>query len=98
MAVGVPESVFNYSHIVAAGTTSINVGPVVLHNVVSNLAVAGTATIIDGTAATDAARATVAVVNENIRITHNYDVELGKGLIVVTTGAAPSVTVSWVKV
>lgn len=88
---------FKYSHISAAATTDIyQTGPVLLHGITVNLG-AGTATVIDGTAATDAARATVAVVTLDAEMDLKYNVELSKGLIIVTDDAA-DLTVSYAKI
>lgn len=87
-------------HITAAGTANISqTSPVVLHAVISNKAAgAGTAIVINGTAAADANRSTVAVIETNFRQSYMYDIALGNGLIVVTTGTAPDLTVSYVTV
>jgi hypothetical protein len=92
------ESRYLYNHITTAATTNVHqTGPVLLHSITINDAMAGTATVIDGTAATDAARATVAVIDANVETTLKYNVELSKGLIIVTD-ATSDLTVSYVTI
>jgi len=92
------EQRYLYNHITAAATTNVfQTGPVVLHSITINDANTATATVIDGTAATDATRATIAVVDANVQTTLEYNVELSKGLIVVTD-ATSDLTVSYVTI
>lgn len=92
------EGRYLYNHITAAATTNVHqTGPVLLHNITINDALTATATVIDGTAATDTSRATVAVVDTNAETTLHYDIELTRGLIVVTD-ATSDLTVSYVTI
>lgn len=87
-----------YSHITSAATTNIHqTGPVLLHAINVNDGATGTATVIDGTAATDASRATVALVDAGDMNPRIYNVELSRGLVIVTD-ASVDLTVSYVTI
>lgn len=92
------ENRYLYNHITAAATTNVHqTGPVLLHSITINGAKTATATVIDGTAATDASRATAAIVDANVETTLKYNIELARGLVIVTD-AASDLTVSYVTI
>lgn len=94
----VGNNTYNYMHISSAATTNVHqTGPVLLHSLCVNSGVTGTVTVLDATAATDASRATVALVDANTNQEKQYDVILSRGLVVVTNSAA-DLTISYVTI
>jgi hypothetical protein len=91
-----PSGSFNYTHLNANGTTTIKSGAGLLHTLTINIkgASGNTVTLYDNTSGSGTV---IAAIDPTANlVTLDFDVAFLTGLtVVIATGTAPDITVSW---
>jgi hypothetical protein len=88
--IGPYASAPQYRHATGAATTTCKINPGVLHRVVNNSKLGGTATIYDNTAA---GGSIIGIMDLSVFAGLDYMVPFGVGLVVVTTGGSTDITI-----
>jgi hypothetical protein len=92
-----PSGAFNYTHLAANGTTVIKSSGGMLHTITINIkgSSSNTITVYDNTSGSGTV---IAVIDPTANlVTLDFDVQFNTGLtLVIATGTAGDITVSWV--